>query len=221
MDAATEDLYHGGILYDNLDVVNDAIQRGANVNAENQFGDPFITVVARLGKTPIVDALLKAGANPNSKSKIYNITTLMEACGMYGNVETVRLLLDAGADINAKRDGTTPISYALAFKKYDIAKELLRRGAVITDEELARIPNEAVRKDLMDARGYAKRSAMVGLRDYVLNKEGGRRRSNRRKTFRFPRKMGRKYCKKTPCRKMGFTQKASCRPYKNCYRKRV
>jgi len=37
-----------------------------------------------------------------------------------------------------------------------------------------------------------------------------------RKTRR--RKMTRKYCKKTPCRKMGFTQKASCRPYKNCYR---
>lgn len=33
------------------------------------------------------------------------------------------------------------------------------------------------------------------------------------------RKMTRRYCKKTPCRKMGFTQKASCRPYKNCYRK--
>ncbi len=33
------------------------------------------------------------------------------------------------------------------------------------------------------------------------------------------RKMTRKYCKKTPCKKMGFTQKASCRPYKNCYRK--
>ena len=34
------------------------------------------------------------------------------------------------------------------------------------------------------------------------------------------RKMTRKYCKKTPCRKMGFTQRASCRPYKNCYRKK-
>lgn len=35
----------------------------------------------------------------------------------------------------------------------------------------------------------------------------------RRKT----RKFKRKYCKKTACKKMGFTQKASCRPYKNCY----
>ena len=34
------------------------------------------------------------------------------------------------------------------------------------------------------------------------------------------RRMTRKYCKKTPCKKMDFTQKASCRPYKNCYRKK-
>lgn len=43
---------------------------------------------------------------------------------------------------------------------------------------------------------------------------GGKRHRTRR------RKMSRKYCKKTPCKKMGFTQKASCRPYKNCYKKK-
>jgi hypothetical protein len=35
------------------------------------------------------------------------------------------------------------------------------------------------------------------------------------------RKMTRKYCKKTTCRKMGFSQKASCRPYKNCFTRRT
>jgi hypothetical protein len=44
--------------------------------------------------------------------------------------------------------------------------------------------------------------------------EKGGRRTRR---FRFPRRMTKKYCKKTPCKRMGFTQKASCRPYKNCY----
>jgi hypothetical protein len=39
---------------------------------------------------------------------------------------------------------------------------------------------------------------------YTLYTRGGRR-------------MSKKYCKKTTCRKMGFSQKASCRPYKNCY----
>ncbi len=32
------------------------------------------------------------------------------------------------------------------------------------------------------------------------------------------RRMTRRYCKKTACKKMGFTQKASCRPWKNCYK---
>ena len=32
------------------------------------------------------------------------------------------------------------------------------------------------------------------------------------------RKMSKSYCEKTPCKNMGFSQKASCRPYKNCYK---
>lgn len=35
-----------------------------------------------------------------------------------------------------------------------------------------------------------------------------------------PRKFSKQYCKSTPCDKMGFSQKASCRPYKNCYKKK-
>lgn len=37
------------------------------------------------------------------------------------------------------------------------------------------------------------------------------------KGFTFPRRFSRAYCKKRPCKRMGFTEKASCRPYKNCY----
>lgn len=40
---------------------------------------------------------------------------------------------------------------------------------------------------------------------------GGRRKTKKK------RLMSKSYCKKTACKKMGFTQKASCRPYKNCY----
>lgn len=48
------------------------------------------------------------------------------------------------------------------------------------------------------------------LRQYVNEKEG--------KKFKKPRKYSKSYCSSTPCNKMGFTQKASCRPYKNCYK---
>jgi hypothetical protein len=50
------------------------------------------------------------------------------------------------------------------------------------------------------------------LRGLPATAAGGKRR------FKMPRKMTRKYCKKTPCKKMGFTQRASCRPWKNCYK---
>ena len=33
------------------------------------------------------------------------------------------------------------------------------------------------------------------------------------------RHFSKEYCKKKPCLKMGFSEKASCRPYKNCYKK--
>jgi len=52
----------------------------------------------------------------------------------------------------------------------------------------------------------------------ALRRTAGRRRKTRR--FKQPRLMSRKYCKKTPCRRMGFTQRASCRPYKTCYTRR-
>ena len=39
------------------------------------------------------------------------------------------------------------------------------------------------------------------------------------KQFKFPRKWSKEYCKKTSCKKMGFSQRASCRYYKNCYKK--
>jgi len=39
-----------------------------------------------------------------------------------------------------------------------------------------------------------------------------------KKTTKYPRKWSKEYCKKTPCKKMGFSQKSSCRYYKNCYK---
>jgi hypothetical protein len=36
--------------------------------------------------------------------------------------------------------------------------------------------------------------------------------------FKKPRMYDKSYCEKTPCGSMGFSQKASCRPYKNCYK---
>jgi hypothetical protein len=39
-----------------------------------------------------------------------------------------------------------------------------------------------------------------------------------KKHTKYPRKWSKSYCQKTSCDKMGFSQKASCRYYKNCYK---
>ncbi len=36
--------------------------------------------------------------------------------------------------------------------------------------------------------------------------------------YKMPRKFDREHCESKSCDEMGFTEKASCRPYKNCYR---
>jgi hypothetical protein len=59
-----------------------------------------------------------------------------------------------------------------------------------------------------EALDLKKRFQKLSSEIVTENPSGGRRKT---------RKYSRKYCKKTPCRRMGFTQKASCRPYKNCY----
>jgi hypothetical protein len=52
------------------------------------------------------------------------------------------------------------------------------------------------------------------------HKQGGKRivTKKQNRTYIFPRRFSKTYCKKRACNKMGFTEKASCRPYKNCYR---
>ena len=38
------------------------------------------------------------------------------------------------------------------------------------------------------------------------------------KEFKMPRKWDKQYCLDKKCDDMGFSENASCRPYKNCYR---
>lgn len=39
-----------------------------------------------------------------------------------------------------------------------------------------------------------------------------------KKTAKYPRKWSKEYCKRTSCDHMGFSQRSSCRYYKNCYK---
>lgn len=101
--------------------------------------------------------------------------------------------------------------------RYDAeSKNQVERGRAIQDVLASKgVP------DSVDTGPLGNIMDMVGMKSVPKKEFEVRRGSGRRKTrraFKFPRKMSRTYCKKTPCRKMGFTQRSSCRPYKNCSR---
>ena len=69
------------------------------------------------------------------------VTPLHEACGQ-GHTATVQLLLEAGADVNARhRRGHTPLHWACEQRHPDVARLLLDAGAdVNARDEAGRTP---------------------------------------------------------------------------------
>jgi len=82
------------------------------------------------GDTETVLTHLHNGTDVNTTFPIVETQPLMVAAA-FGHVDTVRVLLDAGADVNAKDlTGWTPL-HAAAFKgNLEIVRLLLERGAV-------------------------------------------------------------------------------------------
>jgi ankyrin repeat protein len=81
---------------------------------------------------PIVQALLDAGASPNSPPSETHTSALQTAIDS-GNLRFVDRLLDAGADVNAydPRFGTAMLSVA-RWNRVEIMKKLAEKGAGYT-----------------------------------------------------------------------------------------
>lgn len=102
-------------------------------------GAPLITLAARAGSLEVLQYLIAAGADVNARTP-YDETALMLASffmseqdggsASYEQHEAVaKMLVDAGASLEAARDGYTPLSYAAYKGRDDTILFLLRRGA--------------------------------------------------------------------------------------------
>lgn len=60
------------------------------------------------------------------------------------------------------------------------------------------------------------RDQIERFKAFLAKKDRGRFAAERE--FKMPRKFDRAHCESKTCDEMGFTEKASCRPYKNCYK---
>lgn len=87
--------------------------------------------------------------NSIEQKGIFGNTPLIVAAG-WGNVDAVRLLLDAGADINATgEDGDTALHRAVAIEALDVVQMLIDRGASV---EMADAYGETPRDFAEDAK---------------------------------------------------------------------
>ena len=133
-----------------LDAVKLLLEAGAAVNAADTLQDQTALMwAAAEGHADIVSALLKAGADPNRGARVTALkkrehadhptggfTALMFAV-RNGHEEIARTLIQAGADVKATNgDGATAAIIAIVNDRFDLAKELLDRGANANDGSL-------------------------------------------------------------------------------------
>lgn len=106
------------------------IVAGANLKATTRLGGyTAVYLAAQQGHAKVLEALIKGGAD--AKSGNANGTTPLMVASASGDVDTVRVLVEHGADVNAK-DGVreqTPVMYAAASNRAAVIEYLASKGA--------------------------------------------------------------------------------------------
>jgi hypothetical protein len=140
----------------------------ADPNKAAQYELPLAIAIQQSGKAGLepVKLLLDATANPNLKTS-FGEPVWFAAIGQSSNPETLALLLDRGADVNATTPNeSTALFTAANVRNWKAALLLLQRGA---DWRRGRSVNGLPFKDLIDSYAGAESgdSAFVGVRRLV------------------------------------------------------
>ena len=148
-------------------MVQDAAgRRRADPTGANQDGETALMLAIKTGELPVVEMLIKAGANVNTIEKFHNQTPLMWAAAAPKNAgEIVKLLLSKDADVKPRAlysdwpsqitsepraqyrpvGGLTALLYAARDGCYDCVEALIAAGADVN------LP-DAGRRDSADDR---------------------------------------------------------------------
>jgi ankyrin repeat protein len=113
--------------------VQSLLKRGADPNAQNALDLTPLYFAAASGQTPVMEALLRAGAKVNASSPYGSPLTF---AAMTGSAPAAQILLARGADINPWRaDGINVLMMAVRAGNAEIVDELLRRKVAVNAKD--------------------------------------------------------------------------------------
>jgi ankyrin repeat protein len=117
------------------DKVRLLIARGADVNATSRLtgGTALLNAAGHPGTTRIVKLMLDKGADAKVRDQV-GFTPLLRA-SFNGDVETAKLLIDRGANVNASGLGMTPLFGAVNGNRAVLVHLLLEHGADATAKD--------------------------------------------------------------------------------------
>lgn len=115
----------------NVEFVKRLIDAGAEVDAVDEIGFSAMMEAARDGHIEVTRYLLEQGADANRRSKANALfLTPMHLAGLSGKAEMVKLLAEAGANLDPLgREDATPLMWALSEGKMKVAMQLIELGA--------------------------------------------------------------------------------------------
>ncbi|XP_058830150.1 tyrosine-protein kinase Shark isoform X2 [Topomyia yanbarensis] len=123
----TTNLLHRATKECNYTIVSELLKCGyRNIDSKNQDGQTAVHLACLHAEARILEKLIERGANINNRDAQGN-TPLHYACRKQGGIEMVRLLINAGANLQArnKDTGWVPLHEAAANGNLDAIKELL------------------------------------------------------------------------------------------------
>lgn len=112
------------------------LDRGADVNMQAKSDNTALIAAscsALNSQEEVVELLLKRGADPNIPAGDHG--TALSSASLLGFEGVVRLLLDGGADVNARGRLGTALQMARVYDKRPVEQLLLARGAKEIDEQ--------------------------------------------------------------------------------------
>lgn len=125
----TPDTFSIHIAQQNMDICEDFLEAGMDINCRDSAGTPMLCIAARSGKKETIEWLVKNGAEINAISKDRGYSAVMDAVWKM-NSEIVELLIKLGANLNfVSNDGQTALIVATGSSNTKICEMLVKNGA--------------------------------------------------------------------------------------------